>query len=52
MSKSALEQLLAVSKEEWKAELADQSEFFARFGDRIPRELIQQHEAVQKRFGL
>ncbi|MEZ4648715.1 MAG: phosphoenolpyruvate carboxykinase (GTP) [Candidatus Eisenbacteria bacterium] len=47
-----MEQLLAVKKDEWKAELDDQAEFFTKFGDRLPKELQDQLTAARSRFGL
>ena len=38
-----LDELLAVSREDWEAEIASQNEFFAKFGDRLPD---QDHRAA------
>ncbi len=49
---SAMEELLRVDREDWRAEIQSQREFFARFGDRLPKEISQQTEATAKRLGL
>lgn len=49
LSSSQLEQLLAVDPEAWRAELPDVAAFFDQFGNRLPRELWAQHQALQKR---
>ncbi|MDD5656479.1 MAG: phosphoenolpyruvate carboxykinase (GTP) [Elusimicrobia bacterium] len=48
----ALEELLAVRPEEWREELAGHKDFFARFGDRLPKEIWDQHEALAKRVSV
>lgn len=45
----ALEELFRVDAEDWKADLADSAEFFAKFGNRLPAELKQEHEGTGKR---
>jgi phosphoenolpyruvate carboxykinase (GTP) len=44
-----MEKLLAVHKNQLKEELKGIEEFFDKFGDRLPKELIQQKAAVEKR---
>jgi len=51
ISDDALAQLLAVDPEEWKAQLPQVHEHFARFGDRLPPELRAQLEALEDRLG-
>jgi len=47
-----LKELLKVDTAGWKAELADiKSVHYAKFGSRIPKELIAQLEALNKRLG-
>jgi phosphoenolpyruvate carboxykinase (GTP) len=41
--------LLSVNREEWLAEMTDQAEFLARFGNRLPPELQRQHRLLQSR---
>ena len=45
----AMERLLAVRPEEWRAEGEGVKAFFGRFGARLPQELWRQHEALQQR---
>ncbi len=48
----AMEELLRVDREDWRAELQSQREFFAKFGDRLPDEISRQTEATARRLGL
>ncbi|MBI5503818.1 MAG: phosphoenolpyruvate carboxykinase (GTP) [Deltaproteobacteria bacterium] len=48
----ALEELLRVDRDDWRAELQSQREFFAKFGDRLPDEIARQTEATARRLGL
>jgi len=50
ISASALEEMFRVDADDWKADLSDCREFFAKFGKRLPEEIKQELEAVQKRF--
>ncbi len=47
-----LADLLEINKEDWAPELADQREFFEKFGERLPAEIWEQHAALCKRLGL
>jgi phosphoenolpyruvate carboxykinase (GTP) len=47
----AMEQLLHVDPAEWRAQLPQVHEHFARFGERLPAELRQQLEALEERLG-
>jgi phosphoenolpyruvate carboxykinase (GTP) len=49
MPDAELEQILAVDPEEWKAEIPPIREFFDTFGDRLPRELAAQIDALEER---
>ena len=49
LSDDALEQLLAVDPEEWKAQLPQVHEHFAQFGDTLPDELRAQLDALERR---
>ncbi len=40
---------LAVDDDAWKAELPGIREYFAGFGDRMPRELVEQLDALEAR---
>jgi phosphoenolpyruvate carboxykinase (GTP) len=44
-----LDQLLAVDREEWLAELPSVREHLAKFGDRLPHELLGQLDALEAR---
>jgi phosphoenolpyruvate carboxykinase (GTP) len=49
MPEDELEQILAVDAEQWKAEIPPIREFFEEFGDRLPRELGAQLDALEER---
>jgi phosphoenolpyruvate carboxykinase (GTP) len=51
VSEEAMAQLLAVEPEEWKAQLPQVHEHFARFGDRLPGELREELAALEDRLG-
>jgi phosphoenolpyruvate carboxykinase (GTP) len=44
-----LDQLLAVDKDLWKAEVADIREFYAKFGDKLPKELADELNKLEER---
>ncbi len=48
---SALQELLQVDHEEWKAEIPSINEHFNTFGDRLPKELLDELEALKQRLG-
>jgi phosphoenolpyruvate carboxykinase (GTP) len=45
----AMRKLLAVDPEEWRAQLPRLREHFATFGDKLPNELAEQLEALERR---
>jgi phosphoenolpyruvate carboxykinase (GTP) len=49
ISQEDLEELLRVDSEQWRAQLPQVREHFAKFGDALPDELRQQLEALEKR---
>ncbi len=51
ISQEAMAKLMAVDPEEWKLQLPQMHEHYARFGDRLPGELRAQLAALQKRLG-
>jgi phosphoenolpyruvate carboxykinase (GTP) len=51
ISEEAMAQLVAVAPEEWKAQLPQLHEHYARFGDRLPAELRAQLRALEGRLG-
>ena len=48
---AAVQELLAVDVAQWKQEVKLIQEHFAKFGDRLPRELAAQLAALEKRLG-
>jgi phosphoenolpyruvate carboxykinase (GTP) len=46
-----MDELLAVSKDDWRAEATHIGEFFAKFGDHLPKEMDAQRQALIKRLG-
>jgi phosphoenolpyruvate carboxykinase (GTP) len=51
ISEDTMGRLLEVNPEEWRAQLPQIHEHFARFGDRLPRELRAQLEQLERRLG-
>jgi phosphoenolpyruvate carboxykinase (GTP) len=51
MPDDELEQILAVDPEQWKSEIPPIREFFDSFGDRLPRALAAQLDALEERLG-
>ena len=49
LSKNALKKLFEIKKQEWLAEVEDQKKFFAIFGKTLPKEIMQEHHALEKR---
>jgi phosphoenolpyruvate carboxykinase (GTP) len=49
MPDAELEQILSVDPEQWKGEIPPIREFFDTFGDRLPRELAAQIDALEER---
>jgi phosphoenolpyruvate carboxykinase (GTP) len=49
ISTEALRELFRVDPDDWETDLADSHEFFARFGDRLPEELREQHRRAVAR---
>lgn len=49
MSANTLEQLLSIDPDDWSQELADHKAFFESFGDRIPKGMWAQYEALKTR---
>jgi phosphoenolpyruvate carboxykinase (GTP) len=48
ISPEALQELFRVDRGDWEADLADSREFFAKFGDRLPQELREEHQRRRK----
>ena len=49
LSDEAVAELMSIDPEAWRAEVADQREFLASFGDHTPGELWEQHKALEAR---
>src|SRR5205085_1979217 len=51
ISDQAMAKLLEVDAEEWKQQLPQMHEHYARFGDRLPAELREQMNQLESRLG-
>ncbi|MBQ9359263.1 MAG: phosphoenolpyruvate carboxykinase (GTP) [Abditibacteriota bacterium] len=49
ISRDTLEEILSVDKEAWKAELPGMEEFFAKFGDKLPKEIRAEIDGLKAR---
>jgi phosphoenolpyruvate carboxykinase (GTP) len=49
ISPEALHELLHVNPDSWQTEMDDNCQFFERFGDRLPREMHEEHERLSRR---
>ncbi len=47
ISDEVIDELLSVKKEYWVDDIANQKEFFAQFGDRLPKEITAQLEKLE-----
>jgi len=47
---TAMDELLSVNKADWEPELADTKQFFEKFGERLPKELLEEHAKLARRF--
>jgi len=50
ISEEALKELLLVNPEDWEPELEDSKQFFGEFGERLPRQIREEHEKLARRF--
>jgi GTP-dependent phosphoenolpyruvate carboxykinase len=50
ISSEAIDELLRVNADDWQPELADAKQFFDKFGDRLPREVMDEHRRLAQRF--
>ena len=50
ISSEAIDELLRVNAEDWESELGDTKQFFDKFSDRLPRELLEEHRRLSQRF--
>ena len=46
---ATLTELLSIDKEVWKDEVKDQREFFAQFGDKLPKEIKEEVDNLEKK---
>jgi phosphoenolpyruvate carboxykinase (GTP) len=46
------EALFSISRDEWAADIENIETFFRQFGDRLPKEMWDEHRALKSRFGL
>jgi phosphoenolpyruvate carboxykinase (GTP) len=46
-----LDELMQVNPQDWDQELDDTKEFFQKFGDQMPREILDEHEKLAGRLG-
>ena len=49
MSVDTVKELLAIDKENWKKEVEGIKEFYAKFGDKLPKELAKQAEELESK---
>jgi phosphoenolpyruvate carboxykinase (GTP) len=49
LAPGALDHLLSIDRDGWAGALLSQSEFFARFGARLPKEMLQEHDGLAER---
>ena len=49
LSDAALDELLRINSEGWRDDLKGQAEFFAKFGDRLPNGIREEHQAMARR---
>ena len=50
ISAETMQELLRVNPADWEPELEDTKQFFAKFGDRMPREVLDEHAKLAHRF--
>jgi phosphoenolpyruvate carboxykinase (GTP) len=49
VAEPAMTELLRVDRDGWRANLRTQAEFFDKFGDRLPRGIREEHDALARR---
>jgi phosphoenolpyruvate carboxykinase (GTP) len=50
ISDDTLNELLRVNPEDWENEMEDSKQFFGKFGDRLPRQIREEHQKLAQRF--
>jgi phosphoenolpyruvate carboxykinase (GTP) len=48
---AAMQALLGVDADNWRRELAEIGQYFGEFGERVPRDLLEEHRRVTAAFG-
>jgi phosphoenolpyruvate carboxykinase (GTP) len=51
MARGTMEELLRVDVGDWEQEAGDTKEFLQKFGERLPRELREEHDQLSRRLG-
>jgi phosphoenolpyruvate carboxykinase (GTP) len=51
VSEATMKELLTVDAAEWRGEIASMREFFAKFGEKLPKEMSAQVDSLEKRLG-
>ncbi len=49
LSRQTLQQLLSIDHDEWRTELDKQSQFFKTLGNHLPKEILEEQEALRAR---
>ncbi len=49
LSAGTMEELLSIDRDAWSKELEDQGKFFEQFGERLPKEMRQEHQKLARR---
>jgi phosphoenolpyruvate carboxykinase (GTP) len=50
ISAEAVNELLRVNPEHWELEMGDSKQFLGKFGERLPRQIREEHEKLARRF--
>jgi phosphoenolpyruvate carboxykinase (GTP) len=50
ISEDAVNELLRVNPEDWETEMDDSKQFLAKFGERLPKQISEEHERLARRF--
>ena len=51
LSDETITELLSIDKAAWREDLANQREFFAQFGDKLPQEIKDSMDQLEKNLG-
>jgi phosphoenolpyruvate carboxykinase (GTP) len=50
ISGESLDELLRANSEDWETEMEDSKQFLAKFGERLPRQIREEHDKLARRF--